>query len=631
MKVPYRKLKALLQYCCLAAVVLLVGYNVNHYSLKDGDSVGPVLGQGSMPQHQLTEEEVWAAAPREGLEIPRMQDPHVGLENIMEDSKPGPNAMIDWHNWTQIQMERERVGPGEQGKPVQVSPEEERQHNDLFRSNGFSGWASDKISVHRAVPDIRHKDCRTKQYHANLPTVSVVIPFYNEHWSTLLRTFHSVLDRSPLSLLKEVILVDDASNKPDLGIKLEEYIAKLGRVSMVRLKERGGLITARLAGARAATAEVIIFLDSHTEANVNWLPPLLDPISVDYRTAVCPFIDVVDFNSLEYRAQDEGARGAFDWQLYYKRLPLLPESKKHPTEPFASPVMAGGLFAMSSKFFWELGGYDPGLEIWGGEQYELSFKIWQCGGTMVDAPCSRVGHIYRKYSPFGGSGKGDYLGRNYKRVAAVWMDEYAEYIYKHRPHYRDLDAGDISEQVALRKKLNCKPFKWFMKEVAFDLVRHYPPEEPPDFVSGEFRNQAEPKLCVDSKFKGNNERIGMSACNKDSPGSSGEQRFSLTWRKDLRPSKRQKVCWDVSSSEAEAPVLLYNCHGQGGNQAWRYDVDNQWLVHGGNPRCLDCNPGTKELFVAKCNRQSPTQRWKIENVDLLQLKKWEDPTKDLLL
>lgn len=65
------------------------------------------------------------------------------------------------------------------------------------------------------------------------------------------------------------------------------------------------------------------------------------------------------------------------------------------------------------------------LDIWGGEQYELSFKIWLCGGTMVDSPCSRIGHIY-KSNPFPAARSHDYLSKNFKRVAEVWMVSFAQ-------------------------------------------------------------------------------------------------------------------------------------------------------------------------------------------------------------
>uniref|UniRef100_A0A6E8WCQ7 Ricin B-type lectin domain-containing protein n=1 Tax=Anopheles coluzzii TaxID=1518534 RepID=A0A6E8WCQ7_ANOCL len=256
--------------------------------------------------------------------------------------------------------------------------------------------------------------------------------------------------------------------------------------------------------------------------------------------------------------------------MLYKRLPLRPEDKKDPTQPFPSPVMAGGLFAISARFFWELGGYDDMLEIWGAEQYELSFKIWMCGGRMVDAPCSRVGHIYRSYSPFPSAKTYDFVAKNHKRVAEVWMDEYKQYVYAKNPIRYAIDAGDLSKMKQLRRKLHCKPFRWFMQEVVPDLVDHYPPVEPDDFASGAIQNVAFMNLCVEESNSLNSVNLALCVTNKTMPERT-EQHFRFTWRRDIK-AMGSSNCVDASNHSVGAELQLFQCHNLQGNQLFQYDV-----------------------------------------------------------
>lgn len=121
---------------------------------------------------------------------------------------PMPQEILD-----ELGLER----PGENGRPVvltkNVSKAIEKRVAAGWKRHEFNEFVSDLISVRRSLPDPRDDYCkRNDLYLDDLPSTSVIIIFHNEAWSTLLRSVHSVLDRSPSHLIEEIILVDDYSD-----------------------------------------------------------------------------------------------------------------------------------------------------------------------------------------------------------------------------------------------------------------------------------------------------------------------------------------------------------------------------------------------------------------------------------
>ena len=167
------------------------------------------------------------------------------------------------------------------------------------------------------------------------------------------------------------------------------------------MENRGGLIRARLAGAEQAAGSVLVFLDAHIEVTPGWLPPMLAEISNDRTRVLVPVIDDIndDTFAFEQTASDYN-RGGMDWKLMHAWIspgPIVKGSK--PSDSIQTPTMIGCAFAIDREFFFASGAYDNQMMIWGGENVEMSLRIWRCGGSLLRTPCSHVAHVYRKDTP----------------------------------------------------------------------------------------------------------------------------------------------------------------------------------------------------------------------------------------
>ncbi|XP_076026183.1 polypeptide N-acetylgalactosaminyltransferase 3 isoform X2 [Genypterus blacodes] len=523
--------------------------------------------------------------------MPKMQ---IRAPVRQQDSADGASGCLQGHYELRPALKRppqDPLAPGAAGKPFHtdsLSPTEQKEKERGEEKHCFNLYASDRISLSRDLgPDTRPPECIEQTFRRcpPLPTTSVIIVFHNEAWSTLLRTVYSVLHTSPAILLKEIILVDDASMDDTLKDELDEYLKSLKIVQVVRQRERKGLITARLLGASVATGDTLTFLDAHCECYQGWLEPLLARIAENSTVVVSPDITTIDLNTFEFMKPSpygQNNRGNFDWGLSFgwEGLPDHEKQRRRDeTYPIKTPTFAGGLFSISKDYFYHVGSYDEQMEIWGGENIEMSFRVWQCGGQLEIIPCSIVGHVFRTKSPHTFPKGTQVIARNQVRLAEVWMDDFKEIFYRRNQQAgqiaRDRAFGDISKRLDLRAQLQCKNFTWYLKNV-------YPEAFMPDLNPLSF---------------GSVKNVG-----KDSCLDAGE------------------------NNEGGKKLIMYPCHGLGGNQYFEYSTHHEIRHNIGKELCLDGAEGGVKLqecqYKGRNTAVPADQKWELKENQLFYIPMW---------
>ncbi|KAG5672938.1 hypothetical protein PVAND_003025 [Polypedilum vanderplanki] len=518
----------------------------------------------------------------------------------------------DWNDYEIIKRDSLRVGFGEHGKGEKLIDANDIEKNAaLFEEYGMSVLISDKISVNRSIPDFRHQVCKTRKYLKDLPKVSIIIIFNDEAFSVFKRTLHSLYNRTPLELVEEVILVNDNSSKSYLYDDLKNYIDehfKNLKFNIINLKKRHGLMQARVLGAKAAKSELIFIMESHCEMTYNWLPPLIQPLieASNHRVVTVPIIDNIEWQYMDYYENDngnKGSRGIFTWDLEYYKLKRLPVSNvDKELDPFPIPVLTGGIFMIRKNYFFEIGPYDEKLIIWGAENIEMSLKVNLCGGKILEVPCSHIGHMFRAFTKSRTHESGiDFEAFNRKRVVEVWFDNYKEAVYmRNKERYAYIDVGDLSEARQVKERLNCKPFEYFLKDIAPDMIENFPPDQFP-FAYGRIELLDE-NLCLHINVgpnPGEMTKVELYECQKPTVAN---QNLELSWYRDIR-LRDVNICIDVYE------ISAVTCHLSGGNQLFKYDFRTKQIKNMNNKLCIEGNAEERTLKLTKCDEMLKSQKW----------------------
>lgn len=213
------------------------------------------------------------------------------------------------------------------------------------------------------------------------PLCSVIVPSRNR--GRLLERLLDALSAQTVGAERfEVLIVLDGCTD-DSAIRLRDWQRRHASVRL-RWQEqpRQGQAAARNAGAQLAQAPILAFLDDDVRPAPGWLAAHLQHYAAQGAVAV-----LGDYPMARSASDAWRQRRVWSWweDAFFARAHA----------PQAYTAFCAGNVSLPREAFLRAGGFDAGFRGYGGEDYDLGYRLLKAGLRFVVEPRARAIHLHR--------------------------------------------------------------------------------------------------------------------------------------------------------------------------------------------------------------------------------------------
>ena len=296
------------------------------------------------------------------------------------------------------------------------------------------------------------------------PDISVLVPARNEG-ARLVDTILAIAKARVTHARLEFIIADDQSDDDTNGFLRAAAGELLSQpridIRVSRLHERQGVPRARNHAASLATADILFITDAHVRVSQGFDAVILD--NVEHKRVIAGAISEANTPFVGY-----GCRLVVPFMgTYWNRDKL---DAPAPVQIAACPATA-----MTRALFNELGGYDPGMRIYGAAEPEFSVRAWLHGAEIWMHPEFQVEHRFKpkaERESFIGEVR-PYMVHNSLRFGLLYLGEDAcmqllryqacKFPVLFADAIRMVDRSDVWQRRKRLERQLRRPFEWFVR------------------------------------------------------------------------------------------------------------------------------------------------------------------------